>query len=119
MAAQGIGARVKRKEDFRLLRGRGRYVGDIRMPDLREVAFVRSPIAHGRIRGVSWPDALAGNVLRMEDMRGVRAIRALSAIPGFKPSDYPPLASGKVRYAGEAVAMCVARSSSISSRCRR
>ena len=50
MAAKGIGARVKRKEDFRLLRGRGRYVGDISMPGLREVAFVRSPLAHARIR---------------------------------------------------------------------
>ena len=53
MAEGGIGARVKRKEDFRLLRGRGRYVGDISMPGLLEVAFVRSPPAHARIRSVT------------------------------------------------------------------
>ena len=46
----GIGARVLRKEDARHLHGRGRFVGDIVMPDLMEVAFLRSPLAHARIR---------------------------------------------------------------------
>ncbi len=50
MAEGGIGARVRRKEDFRLLQGHGRYVGDIAMPGIMEVAFVRSPAAHARIR---------------------------------------------------------------------
>jgi aerobic carbon-monoxide dehydrogenase large subunit len=110
MAEGGIGARVKRKEDFRLLRGRGRYVGDIAMRGLQEVAFVRSPVAHARIRGVAIPAGRERTVLRAEDLVGVKPIRALSAIPGFKASDYPPLASGKVRYAGEAVALCLGAS---------
>jgi aerobic carbon-monoxide dehydrogenase large subunit len=107
MSANGIGARVKRKEDNRLLRGRGRYVGDMTMPGLKEVAFVRSPLAHARIRGVRAPEGRARDVLAAEDLVGVKPIRALSAIPGFKASDYPPLSSGKVRYAGEAVALCL------------
>ncbi len=48
---QGIGASPPRKEDQRFLLGRGQYVGDIRMPDLLDVAFVRSPVAHARLGG--------------------------------------------------------------------
>jgi carbon-monoxide dehydrogenase large subunit len=109
MAANGIGARVKRREDFRLLRGRGRFVGDIAMPGLREVAFVRSPAAHARIRSITAPQGFERSVFAASDLAGVKPIRALSAIPGFKASDYPPLAAGKVRYAGEAVALCIGR----------
>jgi carbon-monoxide dehydrogenase large subunit len=109
MAEGGIGARLKRKEDFRLLRGRGRYVGDIHMPGLREVAFVRSPVAHAVIRGVTIPPGRERDVLTAQHLVGVKPIRSLSGIPGFKASDYPPLATGKVRYAGEAVALCLAR----------
>ena len=55
MSGQGIGASVLRKEDARFLRGRGRYVADFRFPGLREVAFLRSSVAHGRIRAVHVP----------------------------------------------------------------
>jgi hypothetical protein len=50
MAKHGIGASVLRKEDDRFLRGRGQYVGDIRLVGTREVAFVRSPVAHARLQ---------------------------------------------------------------------
>ncbi len=46
---QGIGASLARKEDDRFLHGRGEYVGNIRMVGMLDVAFVRSPIAHGHI----------------------------------------------------------------------
>ena len=52
---EGIGARVLRKEDDRFLRGGGCYVGDIALPGLREVAFLRSPLAHARIRSIRKP----------------------------------------------------------------
>ena len=42
----GIGASVVRKEDDRFLRGRGQFVGDFHLAGMREVAFVRSPVAH-------------------------------------------------------------------------
>jgi len=45
----GIGARVPRKEDHRHLHGRAKFVGDISVPNLWEVAFVRSPVAHAKI----------------------------------------------------------------------
>jgi len=105
---RGVGASMPRKEDARLLAGQGQFVGDIRVPDLLEVAFVRSPIAHGRLRGVRKPAGFEHAVFTMDDMAGVRPIRAVSGLPGFKPSDQWPLARDKVRQVGETVAMCVA-----------
>jgi carbon-monoxide dehydrogenase large subunit len=52
---QGVGARLLRKEDDRFLRGRGQYVADIRLPGLQDVAFVRSPLAHARIKAIHIP----------------------------------------------------------------
>ena len=53
-----MGAQVKRKEDPRLITGTSTYVGDIRCPGLHYVAFVRSPHAHARIRGIDASAAL-------------------------------------------------------------
>ena len=52
----GIGARVPRKEDARHLTGKAQFVSDIAMPRLWEVAFVRSPLAHARLKGVHVPE---------------------------------------------------------------
>ena len=104
----GIGARVPRKEDARHLAGKARFVGDLSFPGLWEVAFVRSPLAHARIRSITIPERHAGRVFTARDMEGVRPIRAESSLPTYKPSDYPPLARGKVRFAGECVALCIA-----------
>ena len=53
--AQGVGASLPRKEDDRLMRGRGQFVGDIRLPGMQDIAFVRSPLAHAIIRGITVP----------------------------------------------------------------
>jgi len=53
-----IGARVKRKEDPRLITGKGNYVGDLKLPGMHHVAFVRSPYGHARIRGIDAKTAL-------------------------------------------------------------
>jgi len=110
MSGQGIGASVPRKEDDRYMRGRGQYVGDIRRPGMLEVAFLRSPLAHARIRGIHIPEALRDRVYTMDDLEGVKPIRASSTLPGYKPTDQWPLAREKVRQVGELVAMCVAAS---------
>ena len=104
----GIGASVLRKEDDRYLRGQGQFVGDIRLPRLQDVAFVRSPIAHGVIRGVRIPDDARHRVFIAADLDGVASIKADTTLPGFKSSVQPVLAVGKVRYVGEPIAMCVA-----------
>src|ERR1700704_5053929 len=86
MPSQGIGARVQRKEDARHLHGRGNFVSDMILAGQSEVAFLRSPIAHGRIRRIVKP----------------------ATVPGYKLSEWHPLAHEKVRFVGEAIAMCVA-----------
>ena len=103
-----IGARVPRLEDDRYLRGRGKYIGDIKLSGMKEVAFLRSPVAHGRIRGFDIPENLRSQVTIAADMDGVKAIRAVTALPGFNVSEQPALATDKVRYVGELVAMCLA-----------
>jgi len=105
---QGVGARVARKEDARHLHGRGRFVADIAMPDLQEVAFLRSPVAHARLLSVTKPQDLAACVIVREDMQCAKDIVADSAFPSYQVSAQPPLASGKVRFVGEPVAMAFA-----------
>src|SRR5688500_12325749 len=107
MQEKGVGASLRRKEDARYLRGRGQFVGDIRRAGMLEVAFVRSPVAHARIKGIEKPAGLEDRVWTMADLDGVNPIRAVSALAGFKASDLWPLAKDKVRHVGEAVAMCV------------
>ncbi|MCK6453086.1 MAG: xanthine dehydrogenase family protein molybdopterin-binding subunit [Alphaproteobacteria bacterium] len=103
----GIGASVRRKEDHRHLHGRGNFVSDMILPGQSEVAFLRSPVAHGRIRRIAKPAGHERDVYLREDLVGALPIVATSTIPGYKLSEHHPLAHGKVRYVGEAVAMCV------------
>jgi carbon-monoxide dehydrogenase large subunit len=105
---KGIGAPLLRKEDARFLTGRGQYVGDLRMPDTLDVAFVRSPLAHAKVRNIEKPAGAEHLVFTMDDMAGVKPIVANSSLPGFQTSEQYPLAHGKVRHVGEMVAMCVA-----------
>ena len=53
--SSGIGASVPRREDDRLMRGRGQFVADIKLAGMRDVAFARSPVAHARLHGVEVP----------------------------------------------------------------
>ena len=105
---QGVGARLLRKEDDRFLRGRGQYVADIRLQGLQDVAFVRSPLAHARIKAIHVPERYRDVVFTADDLTNVKPIRAVSGLPGFKISEQAVLATGKVRHVGELVAMCVA-----------
>src|SRR5277367_1205104 len=103
----GVGHSVPRKEDDRYLRGHGEFIADIGLPGMQDLAFVRSPLAHARIRGIHVPDAAAGRIFTAADL-DVRPILAVSALPSFKISDQPILAHGKVRHVGEPIAVCVA-----------
>src|SRR5258708_25980590 len=109
-AAFGVGASLRRKEDARFLHGLGRFVGDIARPGMLEVAFLRSPVAHARLRGVTKPVGAEKHVFTLADLPDVRTIRANSALPGFRVSEQPALAQAKLRHVGEAIAACVAGS---------
>ena len=104
---RGVGASLPRKEDHRLLHGRGEFVADIAMPGTMDVAFVRSPLAHARILGLSGPDGDEADTFTASDLDGVRPIVARSGLPGFKVSEQPVLAADRVRYAGEPIAACL------------
>ncbi|TCM20689.1 carbon-monoxide dehydrogenase large subunit [Novosphingobium sp. PhB165] len=115
-AARWIGKRVERKEDARLLTGRGQYTDDVVLPGMLHVAFARSTIAHGRITRVETSVAA--------ELPGVHAIytaRELAAQPitmmsfFFTPSEVPitPLAGELVQYVGDPVVMVIAETRAI------
>jgi carbon-monoxide dehydrogenase large subunit len=106
----GIGASVRRKEDERFLRGQGQYVGDFHFAGTQEIAFVRSPVAHARLRGIHIPERFRNVVFTAEDLVGVKPIVSAPPLKGFKRSAEPILATNKLRFVGEIIAMCVAKS---------
>ncbi|MFV0245861.1 MAG: xanthine dehydrogenase family protein molybdopterin-binding subunit [Qingshengfaniella sp.] len=105
---KGVGAAIPRFEDDRLLEGRGRFVGDIRMPGMLEVAFLRSPVAHATVTGIEKPAGAEHQVFTAADLTGVSGIRADSGLPGFRSSIQPVLAADRIRHVNEPIAACVA-----------
>jgi carbon-monoxide dehydrogenase large subunit len=105
-----IGKSVTRVEDARFLRGRGRYIADIRLPGMREVAFVRSAVAHGRIRRLAPPAGLAASEFWTAGELAplARPVTAILERDSFRRAPYPILADGRVRFVGELIAAVVA-----------
>jgi carbon-monoxide dehydrogenase large subunit len=106
--ARGVGARAPRKEDKRHLHGRGQFTADLRLQGVQDVAFLRSPVAHGRIRRITVPEALRAQVVLAGDLVGARPIRAVTDAPGFNAADLPLLAHDKVLFVGQPIALCFA-----------
>ncbi|MEU5846290.1 hypothetical protein [Saccharopolyspora shandongensis] len=103
-----------RREDERLLTGRGRYVADIKVPGCLDAAFVRSKFAHGVLRGV--------NCVAARDVPGVVGAWSAADLPDLPPvphtllarlstedavagREWPALVKDRVRYPGEALAV--------------
>lgn len=107
---RAIGAREPRREDRRLLTGRGRFVGDIRLPGMLEAVFVRSSVAHARIASIEYDFALGidgvETVLVAEDLGDISLFSQRH--PSLLRTPQRPLAQEKVRFVGEAVAMVIA-----------
>src|SRR5436190_23724370 len=116
-AANFVGRPVERSEDLRLLRGLGRYVDDVHRDGLLHAAFLRSNVAHGRIRAI---DTTAASV-----MPGVHAIYTAAdvardaggqipriplrlGVPELLPFEQPVIAERTVRYVGEPIAVIIA-----------
>ena len=106
-----VGERVKRREDPRLIQGRGTYVDDIKVAGMRHLAFKRSDIAHGRIRpSTPAPPRRWRASRRCSPAREIAEILAPMPIGTPFPSpDHRAVAVDVVRYAGEPVAVVVAR----------
>ena len=110
-----LGAHVKRREDPRLLAGRGSFLDDITLPGLLHAAFVRSAHAHALVRAVDLeparrvPGVVSG--LTGRDLDGeVRPLVPRLEGPGFAPTAWPALALERARFVGEPVAVIAAES---------
>ena len=108
-----VSTSVKRREDPPLLMGRARFMGDLRLPGLLAVAFLRSPHAHARIVALDTSEArgLTGveAVVTGADLAATtRPVRAELSDPSYQQTGWPALALGKTRFVGEPVAAVVA-----------
>ncbi|HEY5617519.1 MAG TPA: xanthine dehydrogenase family protein molybdopterin-binding subunit [Vicinamibacterales bacterium] len=106
-----VGERVKRREDPRLIQGRGTYVDDVKIAGMQHIAFKRSDIAHGRIRSIDVGAAAAMDGVEAV-FTGAQIATMLAPLPIATPFPSPPhraVAADVVRYAGEPVAVVVAR----------
>jgi CO/xanthine dehydrogenase Mo-binding subunit len=112
-----VGRALPRKEENRLLRGRGKFTDDIKLREMLYLNFVRSPFAHARISSVDTSAALelAGVVCTLTGAEIAPATQPFIEIgpaPFANIKDYP-LAVSKVRYQGEPVAAVVAESAAL------
>ena len=112
-----IGSAVTRIEDRRFLRGRGIYVGDLNRADALHAAVLRSPVAHGTLRGLDVAAARARPGVRAV-ITGAEIAAVLGQVPNIPirlaplpelvPFEQPVIAWEKVRYVGEPLAVVVA-----------
>src|SRR5215471_12679900 len=116
-SADWVGQSIKRKEDARLVRGKGKFVDDIKMLGMLHIVFVRSPYAHANIIGVDTSEAekLPGVVCTLTGQEITKLIDPFFEIgpaPSNRILDYP-MAVDRVRYQGEPVAAVIAASPAI------
>jgi len=107
-----IGTRTPRKEDPKLIQGRGTFTDDVTLPAMVYVSLVRSPHAHARIRRI---DAAAARkepgvvtVVTGKDAEATGVLPVFITVPGLNGTKHMPLATDKARYAGDAIAAVVA-----------
>jgi len=121
MTENGIGAAVRRKEDYRFITGAGRYTDDINLPRQVYAFIVRSPFAHARIKGVEVSAAAAapgvvavftGADMAADGVGGLPCgwgITGKDGSPMYEPP-HPPLAADIVNCVGDQVAVVIATS---------
>src|SRR5438477_4071013 len=116
-AATGIGASAPRKEDARLLTGQARFVDDLTAPAMVWMAVVRSPHAHARIAGIDLAQAreaegvvAAFSGAELESDWKAPLPMAWPVTENIRNPDHHPLATAKVRYVGDGVAVVLAES---------
>ena len=114
-AIRYVGQSLRRREDFKLITGKGRYVDDIKLPGMLHMAVLRSPHAHAIINRVDLTEAAAAPGVRLvlsgADLVGrIGPIVPNWIIPGTKVPVRPVVAVDRVRFVGECVALVVAES---------
>jgi carbon-monoxide dehydrogenase large subunit len=113
MAMRFVGESVTRVEDQRILTGRGRYVDDVRLPRMLHASFLRSSHAHARINRLDTTEAkrVPGvvAVLTGTDIEALTVpIQVMPQFPGFRSPVYLAMATDRVRFVGDLLAIVVA-----------
>ena len=119
MSATGIGAAVRRKEDFRFITGQGQYTDDVVRPGETRAVFVRSPHARAKIKSIDASAAkkmpgvvavLTGADLATDKIGNLICGWMIHSKDGspMKMAPHPALATGKVNHVGDAVAVVIA-----------
>ena len=119
MGVEGIGASVVRKEDRRLITGKGRYVDDIKLQGMTHAHFIRSPHAHARVKHIDSSAAmqmpgvvgvLTGQQIVDDKVGNLICGWAITSKDGtpMKMGAWPAMAPETVRFAGQAVAVVIA-----------
>jgi aerobic carbon-monoxide dehydrogenase large subunit len=108
-----VGARVKRREDPRLIRGLGQYVEDVNLPDTLHVAILRTPYAHAKIKSLETDAArqhpgVVAVVTGSEIKDQVGTLPVSGGNETLRVPKHYVLAVDKVCYVGEGVAAVVA-----------
>ena len=119
MSATGIGAAVRRKEDFRFITGKGQYTDDVTRPGQTYIHFIRSPHAHAKIKSIDSSAAkgmpgvvavLTGKELADDKIGNLICGWAITSKDGtpMKMSAHPAIAADKANHVGDAVAVVIA-----------
>ncbi len=105
---RGLGHSVKRKEDDRLIRGKGTFIDDVKLPGMLHMAILRSPMAHARINSIdsSAAAALPGVVAVVTGE--LMAQHNLAWMPTLSYDTQAVLVTDKVRFQGQEVAAVIA-----------
>jgi aerobic carbon-monoxide dehydrogenase large subunit len=123
IGARSVGARVLRAEDPRILTGKGVYIDDVVVPRMLHAAFLRSTVPHGRLISLDVSEARAlpgvvavytGADMESRSTAGIPGSTiGMNMMPGIKiPASYA-LATDKVRYVGDPIALVVAESRAV------
>lgn len=118
--ARSVGARVKRSEDPRILTGKGRYIDDVVLPGMLHAAFFRSIVPHARLASVDvsaareLPGVIAvytGEEIKTRTKANqAGTVIGMNNMPGMKSPWFHALATDKVRFVGDPIALVVAES---------
>jgi carbon-monoxide dehydrogenase large subunit len=106
-----VGQKLRRKEDPRMITGRGRYVDDMVVPGMLYMAVVRSPEAHAKITSIDASGAKEQpgvfGIFTGEDLDIASGLPMAWVPPGveIKTPEHWPLAKGEVKYVGQGVAI--------------
>ena len=120
MSATGIGAAVRRKEDFRFITGKGQYTDDVSRPGQTHIYFIRSPHAHAKIKKIDTKAAtgmpgvvavLTGADFAQAKLGGLICGWTVLSKDGspMKMAPHPAIALDKANYVGDAVAVVLPR----------